>query len=159
MNSLHTSLNLPIQAAIQAISCHLSHTLPKSSCPCPHIPPPHFNRTTSNTQKTNVRTTSISHASLHQLCSLNTQKKTVQIHLYKRYRRTEKDCFENYCKRSLTRTFWFWLNKNLLECQTTTAFKNISTTLKTVLKRLGLKRLGLNIKINCFENDWNGIRV
>ena len=40
---------LPIQAVAQAIPCHLSHTLPKSSCPgslISPLPPPHFYRPT-----------------------------------------------------------------------------------------------------------------
>ena len=44
---------LSIQAATQAISCHFSHTLPKSSCSYPHIsplptPPLYFYRLTPN---------------------------------------------------------------------------------------------------------------
>ena len=74
MKSLPTAMNIAHSAATQAISCHLSHTLPKSFCPCPHISSSplshsHFYRPTPNHPHfytPNVQTTSICHVSLHQ---------------------------------------------------------------------------------------------
>ena len=63
---------LPIQAADQAISCHSLHTLPKFSCPYPHIShlsPPYLCKMTPNhphSYDQDVQTISICHALPHQ---------------------------------------------------------------------------------------------
>ena len=86
MKSFHTSLNIAHSGGNPSIimSKHF-YTLPKSSCPCPHIsppPPPHFHRSKPNhlyvyaLNALNVQTTSICHIS-HTLNPKKTQIHTV----------------------------------------------------------------------------------